>query len=608
MKVTSKVNVACMLDTAQKEMQKTRKRMLLKQLSTLRCILRQGLAVRGHSEIESNLQQVLKLRAEYDGELSTWLSEGKYLSLTIINEQIELMANYLLRHMLSEIRLSPWFAIVVDEATDITYNEQLCIVIRWLNENYEIFEEPLGLIQVPKTDSVTLTDAIKDVLIRCMLSLNQCRGQAYDGAANMSGHLNGVVARIKSSHPSVLHVHCLAHCLNLCLQDVARICTPIRDVLELIRELVKLIKFSPKRAHLFQTLKSQMSPETSDLRPLCPTRWTVRTCSIKVLLENYSTLCTVLEEIHTTGHDEYAMKAGGFLNQLEKFSTFFSLKLSFMVFGPAEQLSNTLQGKDINVQQAKQSALLTEAFLRRQRTESAFDHFYDCIVREANNLTDEPVLPRKRKAPKRMDDGAEPHAFDTPRDYHKQLYFEMLDVVCNEISRRFNQKDLNVVIDMEKLLLAAGNGEEIALPDTIRIKYGGDLHMDRLFTHLKMFPDIVRRFSEQTGSTVKRVTSVSTLSQIMNDTPGAKVLCTELHRLIQLFLTIPVTTSTSERTFSTLRRVKNHLRSSMTQERLNHVLLLHCLKSRTDDINLHCIASDFISVNDRRKKFFGNNV
>ena len=66
--------------------------------------------------------------------------------------------------------------------------------------------------------------------------------------------------QIKSVQPAAIHVHCLAHCLNLCLQGAAKICTPIRDCLELIREIVKLIKFSPKRAHLFETLKSQMSP------------------------------------------------------------------------------------------------------------------------------------------------------------------------------------------------------------------------------------------------------------------------------------------------------------------------------------------------------------
>lgn len=59
----------------------------------------------------------------------------------------------------------------------------------------------------------------------------------------MSGHLRGVAAQIKSEQPAALHVHCLAHCLNLCLQDAARICSHIRDAPEMIIQLVKLIKY-----------------------------------------------------------------------------------------------------------------------------------------------------------------------------------------------------------------------------------------------------------------------------------------------------------------------------------------------------------------------------
>ena len=62
--------------------------------------------------------------------------------------------------------------------------------------------------------------------------------------------------RVKREQPAALHVHCLAHCLNLCLQDAGRICSHVRDTLELIVELVKLIKYSPKRSSLFQSLKS----------------------------------------------------------------------------------------------------------------------------------------------------------------------------------------------------------------------------------------------------------------------------------------------------------------------------------------------------------------
>ena len=116
---------------------------------------------------------------------------------------------------------APWFSLIADETSDVNYKEQMCVVIRWVNEEYEIYEDPMGLVQVPKTDANTLTCALKDVLVHCILLRSQCRGQAYDGASNMSGHLRGVPAQIKSEQSAALHVHCLAHCLNLCLQDAA---------------------------------------------------------------------------------------------------------------------------------------------------------------------------------------------------------------------------------------------------------------------------------------------------------------------------------------------------------------------------------------------------
>ena len=64
-----------------------------------------------------------------------------------------------------------------------------------------------------------------------------------------------------------------------------------------------------------------------------------------------------------------------------------------------------------------------------------------------------------------------------------------------------------------------------------------------------------------------------------------------------------MTSATAERTFSMLRRLKNYLRSTMTQQRLNHIMLLHTHKDRTDDITLLDIAKDFISFNDRRVHF-----
>ena len=66
MKVRSKGKIALMPSEAHKKEQDMRVQMLLKQLSSLKYLLRQGLAIRGHDDREGNMLQLLKL-CEEDG-------------------------------------------------------------------------------------------------------------------------------------------------------------------------------------------------------------------------------------------------------------------------------------------------------------------------------------------------------------------------------------------------------------------------------------------------------------------------------------------------------------------------------------------------------------
>ena len=70
-----------------------------------------------------------------------------------------------------------------------------------------------------------------------------------------------------------------------------------------------------------------------------------------------------------------------------------------------------------------------------------------------------------------------------------------------------------------------------------------------------------------------------------------------------MYVTTPVTSATSERTFSALRRLKNYQRSTMKQDRLKIMiyLLMHCHKSITDTLDTVKIAC----TNEQRKGHFG---
>ena len=157
-------SVITQLDSATKRIQATRRSMLLKQLSSLQFLLRQGQSIRGHTEVEGNLIQLLKLQSDDCPKLRKWLHSNNYLSHQIVNELIKLMGNTLLRQLLTNIRAVRWFLIMANETRDISNNEQLVIVIRWVDLNYDIHEDLIGMDHVPETTSNMLTTVIKDVL------------------------------------------------------------------------------------------------------------------------------------------------------------------------------------------------------------------------------------------------------------------------------------------------------------------------------------------------------------------------------------------------------------------------------------------------------------
>ena len=62
-------------------------------------------------------------------------------------------------------------------------------------------------------------EALAIKIVGCLEShgvdMTKARGQAFDGAGNMSGATKGAAARITAQYPQALYLHCASHCLNL---------------------------------------------------------------------------------------------------------------------------------------------------------------------------------------------------------------------------------------------------------------------------------------------------------------------------------------------------------------------------------------------------------
>ena len=82
-------------------------------------------------------------------------------------------------------------------------------------------------------------------------------------------------------------------------------------------------------------------------------------------------------------------------------------------------------------------------------------------------------------------------------------------------------------------------------------------------------------------------------------------LLSEISTLRKLLLVMSATNAVSERSFSALTRMKTYLRSTTGDSRLNHLMMLHVHKDRTDALTLVDVANDFVGEKENRKQLFG---
>ena len=321
---------------------------LLKILSNLRFLARQSCAIRGDGdESDSNFIQLFKLRGEDDPRVYEWMMKrtNKYTSHEVQNDMLKVMALKVLRDIAAHLRDSSFFTIMADETTDVSNREQVTIILWWVDDNdFSVHEEFVGLYLVPSIGSDMLVSIIKDTLLRFNLPLSKARGQCYDGARNMSGIRNGVAAQLCKEEARAVYTHCYGHSLNLAAGDAIKNSTVMKSALDTTHEISKLVKYSPRRGALFETLKTQLAPDRPGIRILCPTRWTVRADSLASILSNYTVLQELWDEcVEIVKDSETIARINGVASQMRTFRFLYGVELGEMILRHTDNLSKTLQ-------------------------------------------------------------------------------------------------------------------------------------------------------------------------------------------------------------------------------------------------------------------------
>lgn len=278
---------------------------------------------------------------------------------------------------------------------------------------------------------------------------------------------------------------------------------------------------------------------------------------------------------------------------------FYGLSLSYLVLKHSDNLSRALQGTSVSAAEGQAIASMTVKTIQSLRSDERCKLFWDSVCTSASNFeVGGPSLPRQRRRPLRYEDGnSTGHYSETPESFYRQVYFECIDSIVNCIQQRFDQPGYKIYQQMEQLLLNAIGGQDYSSP-LVKVSevYKDDLDTDRLAVQLETLHTNLKEEKDMNiHDIIKYIKSLSSTE---------RSLLNEVVTLTTLIMVMPATNALSERSFSQLRRIKTYLRSTMSQVRLNHCMILNAYQQELDSLSLVDIAKLFV-CNEHRQRVFG---
>ena len=164
------------------------------------------LALKKHSTQKNEIRPKKRGR----GSLVTFMSK------TTISKVIGIIKDIIQRTVSKEVQEAKIFSVEMDTTQDISCQDQCSIIVRYALKGV-VFERLLFLVKAESATGEGLFILLKANLNRLSIDIQNCIGDSFDSAANMSGQYRSEQARISEVADNHVHVWCYAHTLNLVL-------------------------------------------------------------------------------------------------------------------------------------------------------------------------------------------------------------------------------------------------------------------------------------------------------------------------------------------------------------------------------------------------------
>ncbi|CAH1114114.1 unnamed protein product [Psylliodes chrysocephalus] len=594
-----KINIATSISSAyteqirkHNETVKKNRQVLSKIIDILKLCGTCNLPLHGYNEKKGSLNkgvflELIDFLANADGTFNSHIQEPtvfKATSKTIQNEILQCMLSVSREHILEETKKTQFLAVMTDDTTDVSTLMQTVIVLRY-ELNGKIHERFWGFANPESQDSSELS---KCILQQISPILEDCPdkliSQTYDGAAVMRCHVVGVNVKIQEHYKNAHFVYCYAHQLNKIIEQTVSSIISVRVFFSNLKGMSTFFSQSPDRMAALNDVCDKHIPRLSE------TCWNFHSLLVQSVFNNREEIIECFENIVAGIPKNYNVEtvkeASGFLKWLEDDNFLFWLNFFSKVMTHVDILYSQIQKIETDVVKIQICIDRFEKEIENVR----------CNLPSIANDTERPREVEKKR--RRLN---EENINISAR--------EVCDIIISEVKHRFAFKDhlsgaklflkecyidykKNLPFqDIEKFCNAYPMVDKEALKIELAVFYSREEVTDSASESAN--PNESENF---TGC-------LPTLNFIISF--GLESVFKEIVKVIKILVTIPMTTSETERCFSTLKLIKSFLRSTMNKESITALAMLSIEKTMVHEIENfnEKVIDKFIEDKNRRMIF-----
>ena len=593
----------------------------------------QDLPLRGHrdsgridpsgtypKENDGNFRMLIRFRVNSgDSLLQSHLRDSSttslYTSPQAQNELLSIMCDMLKRSVVERVKASHAWALMVDETTDRSNREQMVLVVRYSEEKdgqYVIKEDPISLVDVFKEmknelecDESRMTgENLAKLIISRVRSLNldfsKLVAQSYDGAASMASQKVGVSAHVKNLAPMAFYFHCTVHALNLATSQVMKV-EIIRNALGTMESIIVFVCDGAKRQSLLTDVQEKSGRDKKRLIKISETRFVERHLAVERFCDEISSIYTALTQMTRWVDRKTSSNATNLIYAIQRSDFVIGLVIMKRIAAILRPLSQQLQAKGADLVEALQLIDTVKEVLSKER---------DCfpeLLTEAEEIAEKldfdlsvPRIVARSRCRSNAGGGNNISSY-----YRVNAFNPCIDAVQQDLKERFDKHQktaFGLTLLLPKNCVQVVSTDDAEKKDSVlsALREVYDLYKpllpDSTFLDFEAECKVwsTRWKNDRYQQPVTAIASLNACDAISFPT---------IHRLLQVLAILPVSTAEAERFFSKVGRTMSALRSTMTEDRLEALVLL---QAHREELPSTSKVIDLFNAGNKRRMSLAN--